>query len=120
MFRQFDFTCDRLNLKLLPYGQALREMASQKLEKHLRALTAEPHQRASSNLANALDTLYPQIPAAARSTGGLKAAYHPYLAHGHSQHAIYHDAEAAKLHAGQCDRTATAPSEQAATKKSPA
>ena len=59
MFRQFEFTCDRLNLKLVPYGQALREMASKKLEKHLRALTTEPHERTSSNLANALDTLYP-------------------------------------------------------------
>jgi len=37
----------------------LREMASQKLEKHLRALTTEPHERTSSNLANAVDTLYP-------------------------------------------------------------
>jgi radical SAM superfamily enzyme YgiQ (UPF0313 family) len=59
MFRQFEFTCDRLNLTLVPYGQALREMASQKLEKHLRALTTEPHERTSSNLANAVDTLYP-------------------------------------------------------------
>ena len=59
MFRQFEFTCDRLNLKLVPYGQALREMASKKLEKHLRALTPEPHERTSSSLANALDTLYP-------------------------------------------------------------
>ncbi len=59
LFRQFEFTCDRLNLTLVPYGQALREMASKKLEKHLRALTTEPHERTSSNLANALDTLYP-------------------------------------------------------------
>ena len=28
-----------------------------------------------------------------------KAAHHAYLAHGHTQHAINHDAEAAKLHA---------------------
>ena len=59
MLRQFEFTCDQLNLKLVPYGQALREMASKKLEKHLRALTTEPHERTSSDLANALDTLYP-------------------------------------------------------------
>jgi len=59
MFRQFEFTCDRLNLKLVPYGQALREMASMKLEKHLRALTTEPHERTPSNLADALDTLSP-------------------------------------------------------------
>ena len=59
LLRQFDLTCDQLNLKLVPYGQALREMASKKLEKHLRALTTEPHKRTSSNLANALDTLYP-------------------------------------------------------------
>jgi hypothetical protein len=49
-----------------------------------------------------------------------KAAHHAYLAHGHSQHAIHHDAEAAKLHAEQCDRSATAASEQAAKKKSTA
>ena len=59
LFRQFEFTCDRLNLKLVPYGQALREMARKKLEKHLRVLTTEAHERTSSNLAKALDTLYP-------------------------------------------------------------
>ena len=32
-----------------------------------------------------------------------KAAHHAYLAYGHSQHAIHHDAEAAKLHAERCD-----------------
>ena len=47
-----------------------------------------------------------------------KAAHHAYLAHGHSQHGIHHDAEAAKLHAEQCERFATAASEQAAKKKS--
>jgi hypothetical protein len=46
-----------------------------------------------------------------------KAAHHAYLAYGHSQHANHHDAEAAKLHADQCDRSATAASEQAAKKK---
>ena len=45
------------------------------------------------------------------------AAHHAYLAHGHSQHAIHHDAEAAKLHAEQCDRSATAASEREAKKK---
>jgi len=59
MLRQFEFTCDRLNLKLVPYGQALREMASKKLEKHLRALTPELHERTSSSLANVVDTFYP-------------------------------------------------------------
>jgi hypothetical protein len=34
-----------------------------------------------------------------------------------SQHAIYHDAEAAKLHAEHCDRSATAASEQEAKKE---
>jgi hypothetical protein len=46
-----------------------------------------------------------------------KAAHHAYLAHGHSQHAIHHDAEAAKLHAEQCDRSPAAASEQEAQKK---
>ncbi len=49
-----------------------------------------------------------------------KAAHHAYLAHGHSQHAIHHDAQAAKLHAEQCDNLATPPSEQGARKKSAA
>ncbi|MFZ0960046.1 MAG: hypothetical protein WAO35_04015, partial [Terriglobia bacterium] len=59
MYRQFEFTCDRLNLKLVPYGQALREMASKKLEEHVRALTTEPRERTSSDLADALETPYP-------------------------------------------------------------
>jgi hypothetical protein len=59
MLRQFELTCDRLNLKLVPYGQALREMTSKKLEKHLRALTTEPHERTSLDLVNAPDSLYP-------------------------------------------------------------
>jgi len=46
-----------------------------------------------------------------------KAAQHAYLAHGHSQHAIHHDAEAAKLHAELCDRSLDAASEQEAKKK---
>jgi hypothetical protein len=46
-----------------------------------------------------------------------KAAHHAYLAHGHNQHAMHHDAEAAKLHAEQCDRATTAASEQEAKKK---
>ncbi len=49
-----------------------------------------------------------------------KAAHHAYLAHGHNQHAIHHDAEAAKLHAEQCDNLATPATEQGAKKKSAA
>jgi hypothetical protein len=41
-----------------------------------------------------------------------KAEHHAYLAHGHTQHAIHYDAEAAKLHAERCDRAATAASEK--------
>ena len=36
-----------------------------------------------------------------------KAAHHAYLAHGHSQHAVHHDGEAAKLNAEQCDSLVT-------------
>ena len=46
-----------------------------------------------------------------------KAAHHAYLAHGHGQHAVHHDVEAAKLHAEQCNRLAPPASEQAAKKK---
>ena len=49
-----------------------------------------------------------------------KAAHHAYLAHGNSQHAIHHDAEAAKLHAEECDRSGTDDSEQASKGKSTA
>ena len=49
-----------------------------------------------------------------------KAAHHAYLAHGHNQLAIQHDAEAAKLRAGQADSAATAATERAADKKSAA
>jgi len=49
-----------------------------------------------------------------------KAAHHAYLAHGHNQHAIQHDAEAAKLHAEQCDNLETSASEQAPKTKSAA
>ena len=49
-----------------------------------------------------------------------KAAHHAYLAHGHNQHAIHQDAEAAKLHAEQCGKLATSASEQGAKKKSAA
>jgi hypothetical protein len=59
MFRQFESTYDQLNLKLVPYGQALREMTSKKLEKYLRAYATEPWERKSLNLADAPDTLYP-------------------------------------------------------------
>ena len=48
------------------------------------------------------------------------AAHHAYLAHGHNQHAIQHDAEAAKLYAEQCDRCASAASEQETKEKSAA
>jgi len=46
LFQQFDSACDRLNLELVPYGHALREMASKKFEKHLQALAAEPLKQA--------------------------------------------------------------------------
>lgn len=38
-FQEFESTCDRLSLELVPYGHALREMASKKLDEHLKALT---------------------------------------------------------------------------------
>jgi radical SAM superfamily enzyme YgiQ (UPF0313 family) len=46
LFQQFEFACDRLNLELVPYGHALREMASKKFEKHLQALATEPLKQA--------------------------------------------------------------------------
>lgn len=49
-----------------------------------------------------------------------KATHHAYLAHGHTQHAIHHDAEAAKLHAERCDILATPTSEQGVKIKSAA
>lgn len=49
-----------------------------------------------------------------------KAAHHAYLAHGHNQHAMHHDAVAAKLHAEHCDSLATPASEQGANEKSAA
>jgi hypothetical protein len=49
-----------------------------------------------------------------------KAAHHAYLAHGHTQHAIHYDAEAAKLHVDCCDRSATGTSEREAKKNSAA
>jgi len=39
VFQEFESTCDRLSLELVPYGHALREMASKKLDEHLKALT---------------------------------------------------------------------------------
>ena len=45
-----------------------------------------------------------------------KAAHHAYLAHGHSQQAIHHDVEAAKVHAEQCG-SLTTPASEAGTKK---
>jgi hypothetical protein len=53
-----------------------------------------------------------------------KAAHHAYLAHGHTQHAIDCDAEAAKLHADHflhvehCESSATVAYEFGAKKKS--
>ena len=52
-----------------------------------------------------------------------KAAHHAYLAHGHTQHAINHDAEAAKLHADHflhvehCESSVTVAYELGAKKK---
>ena len=40
--KQLESACDQFNLEMVPYGHALREMATKKLEKHLQALTAEP------------------------------------------------------------------------------
>jgi len=37
--QQFESACDQFNLELVPYGHALREMASKKLEKYLHALS---------------------------------------------------------------------------------
>jgi hypothetical protein len=45
-----------------------------------------------------------------------KAAHHAYLAHGHSQHAVHHDVEAAKLHSEHCNLTATPTTEHAGKK----
>ena len=49
-----------------------------------------------------------------------KEAHHAYLAHGHSQHAVQHDAEAAKLHTEQCTSLVTPASAQAGPKKNAA
>ena len=55
-----------------------------------------------------------------------KAAHHAYLAHGHAQHAIDCDAEAAKLHADHflhvehCESSVTVAYELGAKKKSAA
>ena len=46
LLQQFESSCDRLNLELTPYGHALREMASKRLEKHLQALTTLPPEEA--------------------------------------------------------------------------
>ena len=47
-----------------------------------------------------------------------KAAHHAYLTHGHNQHAIHYDVEAAKLHDEHCDSLTAPASGQAAKKKS--
>ncbi|HTC94322.1 MAG TPA: hypothetical protein VK699_12850 [Terriglobales bacterium] len=49
-----------------------------------------------------------------------KAAHHAYIAHGHTQQALHHDAEVAKLHAEHCGGHATTPPGQEADKKSAA
>jgi radical SAM superfamily enzyme YgiQ (UPF0313 family) len=46
LFQQFESACDQLNLELVPYGHALREMASKKFEKHLQALASDPLKQA--------------------------------------------------------------------------
>jgi radical SAM superfamily enzyme YgiQ (UPF0313 family) len=46
LFQQFESACDQLNLELVPYGHALREMASKKFEKHLQALATDPLKQA--------------------------------------------------------------------------
>jgi hypothetical protein len=46
LYQQFESACDQLNLELVPYGHALREMASKKFEKHLQTLAAEPLEQA--------------------------------------------------------------------------
>jgi len=38
MLQQFESACDQFNLELVPYGHALREMASKRLEKYLHSL----------------------------------------------------------------------------------
>jgi radical SAM superfamily enzyme YgiQ (UPF0313 family) len=42
LYKQFESACDQFNLELVPYGHALREMATKNLEKHLQALAADP------------------------------------------------------------------------------
>jgi len=49
-----------------------------------------------------------------------KAAHHAYLAHGHHQHAILQETEAAKLHAEQCGKLVIAAAEKEAKNKSAA
>jgi hypothetical protein len=49
-----------------------------------------------------------------------KASHHAYLAHGESQHAVHHDAQAAKLHAEQCASQAMSASAPAGQKKNAA
>lgn len=46
-----------------------------------------------------------------------KAAHHAYIAHGHTQQALHHDREVAKLHAEHCDSDASTTSEQEADNK---
>ena len=46
LYQQFESACDQFNLELVPYGHALREMATKKLEKHLQALATDPLKQA--------------------------------------------------------------------------
>ena len=46
-----------------------------------------------------------------------KAAHHAYIAHGHTQQALHHGSEVAKLHAEHCDNDASTASEQEADNK---
>lgn len=49
-----------------------------------------------------------------------KAAHYAYLGHGHAQHAIHHEAEAAKLNAEHRDSHQTPASEQETAEKTAA
>ncbi|MDT8069566.1 MAG: hypothetical protein ROO76_15485 [Terriglobia bacterium] len=49
-----------------------------------------------------------------------KAAHRAYLAHGHNQHALAHDAAMAKLHAEKCDSATSTVTENETEKKSAA
>jgi hypothetical protein len=69
---------------------------------------ARHHERAAHH--------YKEVPKYDEAEEHEKAAHHAYLAHGHNQHTIHHDAEIAKLHAEHCDNLATPASEQVVKK----